>query len=172
MGVKHGLSEHLFAGFNLARDIVHRTAQEHGWWDQQTRPGGEVEGQRSFGELMALVHSEVSEALEDYRKGAAPDVVSYQYTRVGSVQQAYVVRQGSSGELILEIEGVDVFITPDNCEQYGFQAKPVGIPIELADIIIRVLDTCGYYRINIEEAMLIKARYNEGRPYRHGGKVI
>ena len=40
----------------LAADI-HRNAVEHGWW----------EGERSFGEIVALCHSELSEALEEYR---------------------------------------------------------------------------------------------------------
>ena len=38
---------------------VHRNAVDHGWW----------EGVRPIPELLCLVHSEVSEALEAYRKG-------------------------------------------------------------------------------------------------------
>ena len=33
---------------------VHKNAVEHGWW----------EGERTFPEIVALIHSEVSEALE------------------------------------------------------------------------------------------------------------
>ena len=40
---------------------VHETAVSHGWWNK-----GE---ERTFGELMALLHSEVSEAFEAYREG-------------------------------------------------------------------------------------------------------
>ena len=36
---------------------INKTAHEHGWWD---RP-------RSFGDVIALCHSELSEALESYR---------------------------------------------------------------------------------------------------------
>ncbi len=37
---------------------AHAIAKEHGWWDQE----------RTFGDLIALVHSELSEALEAYRE--------------------------------------------------------------------------------------------------------
>jgi NTP pyrophosphatase (non-canonical NTP hydrolase) len=53
---------------------------------------------------------------------------------------------------------------------YSDDGKPEGIPIELADCIIRILDTCEAYSIDIEKALSIKMKYNEGRPYRHGGK--
>jgi len=45
----------------LQREI-HETAKEKGWWDEQ----------REFGTLMALVHSEVSEALEAWRESDLP----------------------------------------------------------------------------------------------------
>lgn len=36
---------------------VHKNAVEHGWWEEE----------RTFGEIAALIHSELSEALEEYR---------------------------------------------------------------------------------------------------------
>ena len=39
--------------FNELRDEVHENAVKHGWWDEE----------RSFGEIIALCHSELSEAL-------------------------------------------------------------------------------------------------------------
>lgn len=48
--------------------------------------------------------------------------------------------------------------------------KPEGIPIEMGDAIIRILDTCGSLGIDIEHAMQLKHEFNKSRPYRHGGK--
>ena len=39
--------------------MIHENAVEHGWWDEP----------RSFGEIVALCHSELSEALEADRAG-------------------------------------------------------------------------------------------------------
>lgn len=38
---------------------IHENAKEHGWWDTE----------KSFPEVIALIHSEVSESLEEYRDG-------------------------------------------------------------------------------------------------------
>ena len=53
---------------------------------------------------------------------------------------------------------------------YGYDEKPEGIPIELADVIIRILDYCAYAGIDIDAAISEKHEYNKSRPYRHGGK--
>lgn len=42
---------------------------------------------------------------------------------------------------------------------------------EMADIIIRVLDTCGFLGIDIAEAVNAKHAYNATREFRHGGKA-
>ena len=95
-------------------------ARLKGWHDET----------RSFGDLIALIHSELSEALEEYRNG----------------------------------HGVT--------EVYLRDGKPEGVPVELADVMIRIGDMCGLLGIDIDEAIKLKMQYNSGRPHRHGGKVL
>lgn len=50
--------------------------------------------------------------------------------------------------------------------------KPEGFLHELADVWIRMADTIGAYGLTVSflDALDRKLRYNETRPYRHGGK--
>jgi NTP pyrophosphatase (non-canonical NTP hydrolase) len=43
--------------------LVHQVAVSKGWWEEERNPG----------EMIALMHSELSEALEGLRKGNPPD---------------------------------------------------------------------------------------------------
>jgi NTP pyrophosphatase (non-canonical NTP hydrolase) len=119
---------------------VGENAIAHGWWDGE---------ERSFGELIALCHSELSEALEEYREGTPlkklnRDAFSTYYSGGG-----YVSSQPSE-----------------------ISKKPEGIPSELADVIIRIFDMCHHYGIDIESMLLEKHEFNKSRPYKHGGKII
>jgi len=120
------------ASLNGLRDLCFRIAVSKGWHDKHHK-----DDPQTFPTLLCLVHSEVSEALEDYRNGAHPSAVMLSSLPAGV-----------------------------------FRAKPTGIPSELADIIIRVMDICGLYGIDIDKAVKEKLQYNESRPYRHGGKVV
>ena len=46
--------------------------------------------------------------------------------------------------------------------------KPIGLPSELADIIIRVGDLAGILGVDLQAAVIRKMAYNETRPFKHG----
>jgi NTP pyrophosphatase (non-canonical NTP hydrolase) len=100
---------------DIQQERVHRWAKEKGWWDEP----------RNDGELIALMHSELSEALEALRHG------------------------NTGSEKIPDFSGLEE---------------------ELADVVIRILDFAGARGLHLGEAIRAKHAYNQGRPYRHGGK--
>lgn len=102
--------------FNTLAQAVHENAREKGFWDQP----------RNNGEMIALMHEELSEALSCLRK--AP-------------------------------EGPD-----SHCMEYR------GVEVELADLVIRLMDMAHSRGYDVAEALVAKMAYNQGREYRHGRK--
>lgn len=50
--------------------------------------------------------------------------------------------------------------------------KPEGKAVEMLDCVIRIFDYLAEVGVDIDGTIREKMRYNETRPYRHGGKVI
>ena len=61
-----------------AQSLAHKTATDAGWY-KDPNTGEDI--QRNFGELVALMHSELSEALEADRKGLADDKLRHRQGR-------------------------------------------------------------------------------------------
>lgn len=62
MSIYSDQTDKFLCGWDWMEEIVHDIAKEKGWW----------EGDRNDGELIALMHSELSEALEALRKPTQP----------------------------------------------------------------------------------------------------
>lgn len=50
--------------------------------------------------------------------------------------------------------------------------KPEGVGSEFADILIRLLDDCERFGVDLEVEYRRKLDYNRTRPYRHGNKLF
>lgn len=118
----------------LAKE-VHQNARNHGFFD----------GEKNIGEMLALIHSEVSEALECDRKD--------KYFK----------------KLQLPLRNYEQL--PDLTFQVQF-ANDVKDTFEdeLADIMIRVMDLAAFKGVNLEAHIKAKMRYNSLREHKHGKK--
>lgn len=107
---------------NDMMEYVERVNRENGWYDKD----------RPFSADIALLHSEVSEAYESFRKSGSVTTFS------GDIDDDY--DKDSTGA-------------------------------ELADVFIRLLDTCNRHAVDLTFEFYAKMSYNEDRSYRHGGKA-
>jgi NTP pyrophosphatase (non-canonical NTP hydrolase) len=86
-------------------------------------------GPHTMIEKLALITTEVAEAIEEWRDGRGADEIYYTDEKPG---------------------------------------KPEGVPVELADVVIRTLGLAHQYGIELVDVINLKIEYNRGRPFKHG----
>lgn len=114
---------------------VHANARAHGWWDED----------RDTAEIIALIHSEWSEALEEYRAGRP--MVWHECLDEG---------QNPEDRPVVCEQCIICYYYGTDCECRG--QKPEGIAVELIDGCIRILDylaKVNYEIINFRPAWYI-----------------
>lgn len=128
----------------LAKE-VHENAVEHGWWDKPL----------TFLEALCLIHSELSEALEEYWNGAP---LVYGTCALAAEDCKFSSICDNVGH-------------PDAGGEKEGACKPEGIAVELADVILRTLDLMAALGVDVDAVVMAKHKYNLGREYRNGGKT-
>ena len=118
----------------LAKE-VHENAKNHGFFDTE----------KNIGEMLALIHSEVSEALECDRKDKY-------FKRLQLPLSNYAQLPNLTFQIQFAQDVKDTFED------------------ELADIVIRVMDLAAFKGINLEQHIKAKIRFNALREHKHGKK--
>lgn len=94
------------------------------------------------------------------------------FDRVRSQEADIALLHSEVSELFEEIrDGADTNRNRYHVDDNG-NLKPEGIPSELADVIIRALDTAYRWGIDIDDAVAEKLAYNATRGRFHGGKAL
>lgn len=110
---------------------------------ENAKSKGFYEVEKNIGEMLCLIHSEVSEALEADRNGS--------YTKVS----------------MLAING---WVSDIDFNDSFKQNVKDTFEDELADVMIRVMDLAAFKGIDLESHIRAKMRYNSLRPNKHGKK--
>jgi NTP pyrophosphatase (non-canonical NTP hydrolase) len=140
------------ASLTELRHEAYKNAAAHGFHDSK----------RSLGDSFMLISSEVHEAYEAFREGAEIRETRYECSHCGAVTPPPLEENAHSLERP---------IAPTCCSKESAVNKPIGIPSEIADLIIRCLDFAGEYDIDIERIVLEKMAFNRTRPPMHGKRI-
>jgi NTP pyrophosphatase (non-canonical NTP hydrolase) len=147
---------------------VHELAKTKGW---HSSPDME-ETISDFEHRLGLLHSTSSiEEITEDRKRIVREILSCRFTSPeDKIPQMLINIAGEVLEAWEEYRAnrkpTEVYFETD---KQGNQ-KPLGIPTELADVVIRCMDTAEALGIDLQSAILQKHRYNATRPHRHGNK--
>ncbi len=120
----------------LAKEI-HENSKKKGFFDEP----------KNIGEMLCLIHSEVSEALEADRKCKYANMEAF--------------------------ESLMFFVSYRDYERFKIAFKndiASSFEDELADIMIRVMDLAAFKGIDLEKHIELKMKYNSLQEHKHGKK--
>ena len=172
--------------FRTLQKQAHAIAKDHGWWDEE----------RTFDDLIALVHSELSEALKAYRERGLESWSS-------RAELAILGEERTPEGVAFELADVVIRVA-DMAEWYEWALKietdiwPLYSPVSssfggwiselhhrvslaydnpdkiwrLSRVVTLVQKMAAHYCIDLDAAIEAKMEYNRTRTYRHGGKSL
>lgn len=143
------------AVFNMMMSEVEANCRAHGWYDGE-------DANRPFPTEIALLHSEVSEALESWRKRGF-ETMTVHKSEDGC---------GHDGGFQLGVKPGDPDYQPYSCRRASEPHKREGVGPELAGLLIRLLDTCTRVGVDLYAEYRLEMEYNKTRPHRHGGRAV
>lgn len=140
---------------NQLRDECHKNAVDHGFWEVVGDDGIVIkdgEEKNTFAKCMALVVSEIGEAIEaDRKKNWLKD-------------KDMDLRIGEDRNTLAK------FVKKSSVEERNSFTKEVlkgNVEEEIADILIRIMDLSSHYNIDLDSIVRLKMDYNASRPYKH-----
>jgi NTP pyrophosphatase (non-canonical NTP hydrolase) len=140
---------------NQLRDEIHANAVGKGFYEDEIRTmircyhsDEKALEHAFFAQRIALIHSELIEAIEADRKNKYANIEEFE-TRLEDCE-GYSQKE------------LDMMYKFDFIELVGNSVED-----ELADVIIRTLDLCGHLNIDIEKHVELKMKYNQLREYKH-----
>jgi hypothetical protein len=144
-----GINDQRGMSLELMMLKIHANANTKGFWEPDGSPKG-----YNVAEKLALIHSEVSEALEADRKKDYRSIATF-------VARWDEVRNSMDPALSKdEVEDIYARLYKDYVkDSFGG---------EMAGTIIRCLDLCGKLGIDIEGHIIAEMNYNSTRPFKHG----
>jgi NTP pyrophosphatase (non-canonical NTP hydrolase) len=96
--------EQLKKSTNFLRDHCHSAAVSGGWWND-LKTGESLRGKRNIPELLCLIHSEVSEAMEGHRKNLMDDKLPHRKMLEVELADTVIRIMDLAGSMDMDIGG-------------------------------------------------------------------